>query len=749
MKKKNAVAALIAVAAATATASAAEPPRSPNWNGFLSRQDLVWDDANAESIQPGFYNGAFLGDGSAGGMLFRDPAEPQSLRWLMGRYDVVAHEAIPKFEYCNPRLFAGDILLTPIGRQRRESMRLSLENGEASGTIETDRGKLTWRAYVHRTEHVFVFVVKSVGAESGAALRVREQWGITPVFYNKKRDPADFATYLPPKPITTRHGDVTLITQPLRVKAAHAVAWSLRTPAPDTKVLMATIGAAYDQDKPVTATAARAQTEALDRLAAARAIPLEKLDETHRRWWRQHLRRSRLELPDDPTWEAFWWRQIYKFAAASAEDSSLLIDNEGPWAYNCDWGAVWWNLNVQLSYFPTFSANRLDVGRSLIRGMDRIYRSGALNRNAGKWSDDSIWIGRSTDYKGEGSWGDEVGNLTWTLHNCWRYWRYSGDESVGRWLYPLLKQDVNHYLHLLQEGTDGRLHLPPSRSPEYEDVLNEQKKPFTLMADANYALASLHWALQTLTEMNRHFGFGDPDQEKWDRTARRLVALPTGDNGLKVAGDVPFEGSHRHYSHLLAIYPYHLITPDQGPEAVSLIRRSVDHWTSMPKAFAGYSFTGACAMYATLGDGDRAIGLLDNLLKRVRPNTLYTEGDNQVIETPLSAVESIDYLLLQSWGGTIRPFPAVPSRWRGARFDDFAAEGGFLVSGERRDGRTAWITVRSVAGNPARIKLPADLPEGAYTLETPNGVAVSRDANGLLTLSLKKGQTLKIVRAEP
>ena len=128
--------------AAASSAVAADLPIA-DWPTFMARQDLTWSSSEPQGIQPGYFNGAFVGDGVAGGMIFRDADEPQTLRLLMGRYDVIAHSSIPKLEYCIPRLFAGDILLTPAGTTREESMRLSLWDGQASGTIHTDQGEIT------------------------------------------------------------------------------------------------------------------------------------------------------------------------------------------------------------------------------------------------------------------------------------------------------------------------------------------------------------------------------------------------------------------------------------------------------------------------------------------------------------------------------------------------------------------------------------------------------------------------------
>jgi hypothetical protein len=61
-------------------------------------------------------------------------------------------------------------------------------------------------------------------------------------------------------------------------------------------------------------------------------------------------------------------------------------------------------------------------------------------------------------------------------------------------------------------------------------------------------------------------------------------------------------------------------------------------------------------------------------------------------------------MLLQSWGNKINIFPAVPAVWKDAVFHDLSAEGAFLVSASRKDGKTGWIRIKSLAGEPCRVQ---------------------------------------------
>ena len=92
---------------------------------------------------------------------------------------------------------------------------------------------------------------------------------------------------------------------------------------------------------------------------------------------------------------------------------------------------------------------------------------------------------------------------------------------------------------------------------------------------------------------------------------------------------------------------------------------------------------------------------------------MYVEsgGRNPVLETPLSAAASIMELLLQSWGGKIRVFPAVPEDWNDASFDQLRAQGGFLVSASRTQPVVKAISHSSGELNLYGVKKGKQLPK--------------------------------------
>jgi hypothetical protein len=374
----------------------------------------------------------------------------------------------------------------------------------------------------------------------------------------------------------------------------------------------------------------------------------------------------------------------------------------GPWLEPTPWPAVWWNLNVQLEYWLIHGFNHPELdalATTLRQNQEQLAANVPTAYRA-----DSSGIGRSSDMfanreVGRPGTGAETGDLTWALHNVWLSYRHSMDKALLRdTIYPVLRRAINYYLHFLTPAADGRLHLPSTLSPEY---------PVVPPQDTNYDLALIRWGCQTLIESAELLAVDDELIPRWQEVLVKLTPYPVDDNGFMIGADTPYAQSHRHYSHLLMVYPLYLVNWDQ-PGSRDLIAKSVTHWHALTGAHRGYSYTGAASMYAMTGDGDTAITYLRKFFDPTtrypcRANTHYTEA-GPVIETPLSASQSLHDMFCQSWGGVIRVFPAVPSSWADATLHDFRTQGAFLVSAVRKAGVTRFIRIRSLAGEPLKLR---------------------------------------------
>ena len=418
----------------------------------------------------------------------------------------------------------------------------------------------------------------------------------------------------------------------------------------------------------------------------------------------------------------------------------------GPWLENTPWPATWWNLNVQLEYWLIHGSNHLELD-AVSHALDK-YRANLTSQVASPYQADSAGIPRTTDMTllngvsnatsgfpvgipGQDTPTPEVGNLTWALHNVWLSYRHTMDRSLLQGtLVPLLRKAINYYLHFLAPGPDGKLHLPPTFSPEYG----------VNAPDCNYDLSLIRWGCKTLLQNAP----GDPLAPKWRDVLATLVDYPADANGYMIGAGVPFAKSHRHYSHLLQIYPLYDVTWEQ-PEHRQIIETSLNHWVGFEGALQGYTFTGAASISAQMLRGEQAAFYLGELQRRyIQPNTMYKES-GPVIETPLSAAKSVQDMLVQSWGGVVRLFPAVPAAWGDIALRDFRTEGAFLLSASRAAGKTRWLKVHSEAGAPCVLRPGID-GEPAVTDARGRARRWRRLANGDIQVELGRGEDAFVYR---
>jgi len=692
-----------------------------DWESFLSRHDMVW-----KRLPDRFENAAFTGNGHLGAMVF-SADEGQAIKWQMGRSDVAfgttgipIGDLVPKpadkfasseMRSETSRIPIGDLILKPAGRITAAEMRLDLWNAEVRGKITTDQGEIEFRTFTHSIQMVNVFETICRGGEKatwtwspGPATEPRKTHKKEPLTDQDRNDP----------PQQQQDGDTGWSFQPLRPGGGHTTAWKIVETGDGRATVFAAVGYASSE------TASKA--EALEAVKKAAATGTAALGESHRAWWHNFWPDSFVSVPDTRI-ESFYHIQFYKMASATRPGRPAL-DLLGPWFRSTPWPKIWWNLNIQLTYWPQLTANRLDLGESLCELIDQ--RHEVLAQNAGPFAADSAFISRATGYDCRGGDGRELCNLPWTMHNYWLQYRYSMDEAKLRSMFPMLKRSINYYLHLLEEGPDGKLHISRGLSPEYEGQPNPNP-------DCNIDLALLRWGCQTLLETCALLKLDDPLIPRWNDTLARLTPYPRDKNGLMISASVPFEHSHRHYSHLLMIYPLYIMTPEQ-PENRALVTQSLQHWMGMPQALAGYSYTGAASISALLEDGNEAANYLNKLLdsKKVPPNTLYVEA-GPCIETPLSAAASVNDMLLSSWGDRIRVFPGAPAAWQDISFHNLRTQGAFLVSAARKDGKTHWVRIKSLAGEKCRIRPGLEGPVKAT-------VPLQPADNGAYDLTLAKGE---------
>jgi alpha-L-fucosidase 2 len=267
----------------------------------------------------------------------------------------------------------------------------------------------------------------------------------------------------------------------------------------------------------------------------------------------------------------------------------------------------------------------------------------------------------------------------------------------------------------------GRLKLPLSSSPE----IHNNSLSAWLVPNSNYDLFCLKMFFLALAEMAD--GAGDAAAAKdWGQTAAALGDWHVSQSCvLMLDAKEELRESHRHLSNLMGLYPFNLVTPDGGERDRRIIQASLQQWDQLgTSAWCGYSFSWMAALRARVGDAEAALHYLEIYTKAfILRNGFHANGDQTksgysgftyrpfTLEGNFLAVAAVHEMLLQSWSPTpgrrdtevIRIFPAAPSRWSEASFDDLRAEGGHRVSAKREHGVTTWF--RIVAGKDGVVRI--------------------------------------------
>jgi alpha-L-fucosidase 2 len=699
-----------------------------DWAAFLRRNDMVW-----ETLPHNWDTAPFLGNGNLGTILWQETNGTFYLE--ISRSDLYDHRRIgpgSSVLFSEYRLPNGHFILD-FGATDRPTgtMRLDLWNAELRGTIQADGSRWELRCFVPSGSNVIVLELDGPAGTKPPRLT----WHPDRARSSRSRGlPTGGVVAYPPQVQTQRDGvDVSVQSMPEDARyhteglnvGEYATAWTAVGDGHGKAVFLLGMDLSY----PGTT----AERKAVEIVQSAKKQGVARLEARHRSWWHAFYPKSFLTIPDGAL-ESFYWIQIYKMGSASRKGGPL-IDLMGPWyRTGSGWPAIWWNLNIQLTYWPFYMSNHLEEAEPL---NDAVWnRRASLAANAAPYQADSLAIGRATGPSLTEKVGTEVGNLPWTLHNLWLYYRSSMDERfLAQRLFPLMKGAFHYLHHIAVLQPNGKLGLPATASPEYTDKVD----------NSSYTLACFRWLAGAILAADTRLKTSDPIVAECRTVLAQLVPYEVDEKtGVRVGKDVPFAHSHRHWSHLFMIYPFaewDWANPQQRP----LMEKSLQNWISMPQAFAGYSWLGAASMLASAGQGDKALEYLHSFLRRSpQPNTLYREGD-PVIETPLACARTLQELLMTSHGDCIRIFPGVPSGWADCGFTDFRAEGAFLVSAFRRAGTTRFVRIHSLAGEPCRVRhgLTGTVQgrgKRRYTLQDREG--------GILEIDLRKDETITLTSGD-
>ena len=366
---------------------------------------------------------------------------------------------------------------------------------------------------------------------------------------------------------------------------------------------------------------------------------------------RERIRRVK-DGAKDPALIALQFNFGRSLLISCSRPGTLPANLQGIWnnSNNPPWHADYHtNINIQMNYWGADSANLSECFTPLSDWMLMSMPIAAEGSRMAFPESKGYAYRTSANAFGGGGWRWNFAGAPWMAAQCYDHYLFTRDRKYLKDVcWPLMKGAAEFILSTqLKERPDGTIVVKDGWSPEHgprEDGVAHDQQIMRELFRAILAAA-------------KELGIKDSFVKEVARVEPKLLKDKIGSWGQLQEWETDRDqkgDQHRHTSHLYAVYPGSTISRKATPELAEAAKVALAGRTTTGDSRRSWTWPWRAALWARLGEGDKAGEMLESLLKYNTLDNMFTTHAPFQIDGNLGMVGAVCEMLLER---------TIPSDW--------------------------------------------------------------------------------------